>query len=73
MEGKRTAAKEIVATLERATKPLACHEFAIPDYSQTNISARLRELARAGIVVGKRREGKAFKEWSIAQPKLGLT
>ncbi len=46
---------------------LALHEFNIFGSNQAAISARLRELARQGIVVGKVRKGTNYKEWSLVK------
>ena len=62
---KSTAKTEIIKKLAMTDKPLSVHEFDLPLYSQTNISARLRELAREGVVISQRVPGKAYKSWSL--------
>ena len=47
---------------------LGVHEINIGWHSQTAISARLRELAREGKVIGRVRKGKAVKEWARIIP-----
>lgn len=64
-ETKITAKREIIRVLAIAEKPLAVHEMDIPIYSENNLATRLSELAREGVVIGKTRAGKAFKEWSL--------
>jgi hypothetical protein len=60
-----TAKESILEVLSKTTDKLAIHEFPFVGYNQAAISARLRELAREGKVVGTPRPGKAFKEWSL--------
>lgn len=62
---KRTAKIAILDRLARSDKPLACHELQIFGYSENCLATRLSELAREGVVIGKTRPGKAFKEWAI--------
>lgn len=60
------AADRIIKVLHEASRPLAIHEMVLPGVSQTAASARLRELAKVGIVVGERVDGRAYKAWSIS-------
>lgn len=62
-----TAKQAIVERLRYAGRPVAIHELGLIGFSETALSARTRELARAGIIKGERREGKAFKEWSLVE------
>jgi hypothetical protein len=61
----------ILERLEAAPGPLAVHEFHLVGYSENNIATRLSELAKAGKVVGVRRQGQAYKEWSLT-PKENI-
>lgn len=45
---------------------IAVHEFGLFGYSETAISARLREMARVGIVEGRFRANENFKEWRLS-------
>jgi len=65
-----TARQEILRTLAMSTVPLAVHELGIPWVSDTAASARLRELAREGLVVGARAQGKPYKVWTISPDSL---
>lgn len=65
---KPTAKAAILARLREAGRPLACHELHIPCVSENAAATRLSEMARAGLVVGRTRPGKAFKEWTISHP-----
>lgn len=67
-----TAKQEILNVLACSPYPLAIHEIDIPKTSQTAVSARLRELSRAGIVIGERVEGKAYKIWKLASGQGNL-
>ena len=60
-----TASEKILVALNESDIPLAIHEMQIAGHSETALSARTRELVRDGFISGKRREGKAFKEWEI--------
>ena len=60
------AADRIIQVLHEASRPLAIHEMVLPGVSQTAASARLRELAKVGIVVGERVPNKAYKAWTVA-------
>ncbi len=62
---KVTARDLILAELRRREKPLAVHELCVTGVSECSASARLREMAEDGLVIGKKREGKSFKEWSL--------
>lgn len=62
---KPTAKQEIIRRLVESPTSLAVHEFNIFGHSETAISARLREMAKDGNVVGRVRPGTALKEWSL--------
>lgn len=64
---KPKTASELIIELLTANPEswFAVHELNITDVSECAASARLRELARDGRVIGKTRKGKSFKEWSI--------
>lgn len=66
-----TTKATIVALLSEANRPLAVHEIPVPMTSETAISARLRELARDGIVIGERHPVKPYKIWRVA-PDQGV-
>ena len=63
-----TAAESILKRLSESSAPLAVHELNIWKCSDTAASARLRELAREGKVIGHIRKGTSYKEWSLAEP-----
>lgn len=69
---KIPARHKIIARLYEAPGPLALHELGIPDVSQTSASARLRELAREGIVQSVKVPGKHYTAWTLTpnQPSL---
>ena len=60
---------QVLAATERA---LAVHEFELIGVSENNIATRLSEMAKAGLVIGTRRPGQAFKEWQIPVGQLPL-
>lgn len=62
---KPTAKNQILEYL-RIVGPCAVHQILIRGVSQTAISARLREMARAGLVVSRFAEHKPFKVWELA-------
>lgn len=71
--GKPFETKRII--LERMKieeRPLAVFEFNLhgPGLSENSIATRLSEMARAGLCVGWKRKGKAFKEWVAIGPFL---
>lgn len=66
-EKKPTAKPEILRVLGESRTPLAVHELRIPGFNENNLASRLSELARAGLVVGVKRPGKPFKEWSLVR------
>lgn len=66
MENNRTAKDLIRERLKEAGRALAVHELNIFGYSENALATRLSEMARVGVVVGVKREGKQFKEWSLA-------
>lgn len=49
----------------------AIHELHIQGYSENCIASRLPELALAGLVQSRFREGKSFKEWRILPAGTG--
>lgn len=67
-----TARDLIVARLAQAPAPLALHELDIVGVSQTSASARLRELAREGIVQSVPVPGKRYTAWRLAPKDLTL-
>jgi len=61
----------ILQRLREAGKPLASFEFNEAGnigYSENSIASRLPEMALLGLIVGRFRVGKPFKEWSIVNP-----
>lgn len=68
MRGKtmKPTKQVILETLAMSDRPLALHELNITGISECSASARLREMARIGQVIGQRREGKSYKEWTVA-------
>lgn len=67
-----TARQKLIAALYRAPRPLALHEIPVEGVSQTSMSARLRELAREGIVQSVPVPGARFTAWALSpsQPPL---
>ena len=67
-----TAKAAILARLTESSAPLPLHALDIPGVSQTAASARLRELARAGIVESVPVPFKRFTAWRLkpGQPTL---
>ena len=66
-----TTSQAVVRVLSETDSPLAVHEFGLMGVSQTAISARLRELARDGVVVGVKHPTRAYKLWKMA-PQQGV-
>lgn len=67
-----TARQAIVSVLYESDRPLAVFEFGLMGVAQTAISARLRELARDGIVVGVKPKDKPYKVWAMKPAELTL-
>lgn len=67
-----SARSRIVARLYESQQALAVHEFGFTDIAQTALSARLRELARDGIVYGVKHPSKPFKVWAMVPQTLVL-
>ncbi len=67
-----TTRQAVVKVLYESPRPLAVHEFGLMGVSQTAISARLRELARDGIVIGAKHPERAYKVWSLKPADLTL-
>ena len=62
---QKTSREKILERLSSVTVPLAVHELNIFGSSENAVASRLTELARAGQVGSRFREGKRFKEWYI--------
>src|SRR3990167_9200471 len=56
----------ILSVLEHSQIWLACHELHVPRYSENCVATRLSELQAEGKIKSRYREGKRFKEWTIA-------
>lgn len=64
----KVPAKELIyRRLRRSEHPLAVHELDITGVSQCSASARLREMARDGIVLSVPAPGKAYKLWTVPE------
>ncbi len=67
---KKTARQSLIEVFEQirpdADRWLAVHEFPINDHSQNALATMVSTMARDGLAVCRRREGKAFKEWRPA-------
>ena len=63
--GRLTARTKILQRLALADLPLPIHALDIPGVSQTSASARLREMAREGLVVKYPVKGKHFDAWAL--------
>ena len=60
-----TAKDKILNRLALADEPLAVHQIKVAMVSDTSCSARLREMAREGIVKSVRVPGKRFTAWTL--------
>lgn len=60
---KKTAKEKILDFLAMADGPVPIHELRIEGVSQTSASARLREMAREGLVESVPVEGKRYTAW----------
>lgn len=67
-----TAKAAILARLSEANQPLPIHSFDIGGVSQTSLSARLRELARAGIVESVPVPNKRYTAWVLKPGQASL-
>lgn len=65
---KPTAKTAIVSRLEQS-EWLSLFEFKIIGCSEAAISARLREMAKVGIVEGRFRKSENYKEWNLVKPQ----
>ena len=73
---KKPNAKDLILSrLAAADRWLAVHEFNIRDsygnvlYSENSLASRMHELSGiVGLVVGRKRKGKNFKEWALTTP-----
>lgn len=61
----KTAREKILDRLALAENPLALHELDINGVSQAAASARLREMAREGLVVSIPVAGKRYTAWIL--------
>ena len=61
------AKQAILNRLASSPLALAVHELALVGYSENNLATRLSELQAAGKVIGTRRPGKQFKEWTLSE------
>lgn len=70
MEQRITAKTELLRVLPLAEEPawLAVHEAKqmILGYSENCLATRVSELERAGLIIGRKRAGKSFKEWALS-------
>lgn len=64
---KTTCSQEVLAALFHSDRPLAVHETGVIGHSETAQAARLRDMQREGLVSGKTRSGKKFKEWEVTK------
>lgn len=60
-----TVKEALIQELSHSDRPLAIHEIGLMGVSQTSMSARLREMARAGIVVSVPVPGRKYTAWAI--------
>ncbi len=67
-----TARAKILAALHEAPWPLPIHRIPVEGVSQTSMSARLRELAREGIVVSYPVPGSRCTAWALTPADLTL-
>lgn len=66
------ARHKIVARLRAASVPVAIHDLNLDGVSQTSASARLRELAREGVVQSVGVPGKRYTAWILTPADLKL-
>ena len=62
----------IIRRLYEANAPLPIHALDIPQVSQTSASARLREMAREGLVESDQVPGKRWTAWKLVKADLSL-
>lgn len=60
-----TARQKILQRLALADLPVPIHDLNLTGVSQTSASARLRELAKDGLVVSVPVKGKRFTAWML--------
>ena len=60
-----SAKSAILERLKKASLPLAVHELGLIGYNENNLATRLSELATDGFVIGRKRQGKQYKEWRL--------
>ena len=60
-----TAREAIIKALSTAAGPVPIHSLDVNGISQTAVSARLRELSKAGIVIGIKHPSKPYKLWKL--------
>lgn len=70
MSAKKTARAALIEVFEAirpdADRWIAVHELPIADHSQNAMATMLSTMARDGLVIGRKRSGKQFKEWRPA-------
>lgn len=59
------ARQAIIKALYEASEPLPVHGLGLVGVSETAASARLREMAREGIVAGFTKPGARYKLWLL--------
>lgn len=67
MESKKTIPEKILEVLSQVSMPLATFEFPLKQIgtNECTVSARLRQLAQKGKVIGFTRKDKRYKEWIL--------
>jgi len=67
MEKPITSKEYILQELSNSLLPMAIHEFSTHKFSQNNLATRMSELAKAGLIEGRVRRGKCYKEWYLVR------
>ena len=67
-----TAKQKIMARLSSSPWPVPLHKLDIPGVSECSASARLREMARLGIVYSVPVPGTKYTAWALVPKELTL-
>lgn len=67
-----TARQALIARLYSAGEAVPIHALDIPGVSQTSASARLREMAREGLVQSVKVPGARYTAWKLTPNDLKL-
>lgn len=62
---KRDTARTCLLRRLKGQMPLAVHELKIEGHSENALATELSDMARIGLVEGRYRPAKRFKEWTL--------